>query len=112
MLWWTRKRLAQQPDVKVSDFRVQSNASMQKQTTLASWSLIMMRLTFIGDIASYAQRDDDPLGQLATLADDAAEAVSTNEKRLLSWVRRNGIPRFDQALPRARYIQLATQLRH
>ncbi len=110
ILWWTRMRLADEPSVSVSDFRLQNNATLDKQRELAIWSLVMLRLTYISDIGVHAGRHDKAIGELASFVDDAAEESSTSLRKLMRWVRRAGIQRFDKALSKERYVELAQTL--
>lgn len=111
LLWWTRKRLSTTPDVKGTDLRTASPLPPARQIELAQWSLVMMRLMFISDVASFA-RGDDRFGNLAGLAEKAAEETGQlSPARLLRWVERKGAPAFDAVLSDKRYEQLATEVR-
>jgi hypothetical protein len=111
LLWWTRKRLASYPDVRGTDLRTASPLPIARQIGLAQWSIVMMRLLFISDVASYAPRQDR-MGRLSKLAELAAEGTrEISPGRLVGWVAREALPAFDAVLPRSRYDRLAKQLR-
>ncbi len=80
--------------------------------TLASWSVIMLRLTFIDDMVAYAQKESERLGTVTGLLDQAVEAVSTfNIRRLLQWIKNKAVPELDQQLDWERYIQLSMPIK-
>jgi hypothetical protein len=112
MLWWTRKRLTATPDVKATELRLASPLPPIRQLELAQWSLVMMRLVFISDVASYARESSDRVGKLAGLAEKAAEETGQlRPARLLRWIERNAAPAFDAVLPHRRYEKLAEEVR-
>jgi hypothetical protein len=111
LLWWTCWRLLDDPDVKVEDLRVESPAPLARQVDLAKWSIIMMRLMLISDVAWYAGKRER-IATLSSLAERAAEKTAAlSPSKLLAWIRREGTRIFDRALPEARYRQLAGELR-
>jgi hypothetical protein len=111
LYWWTKSRLAQPPGVTIRDLRDCSGLPVNRQVALSEWSIVMLRLCLIEDIATYARADDDPLGQAVGLLDRTAEAVNTfNLDRLLRWLARHAIPSLDGYLARARYTELANAL--
>jgi hypothetical protein len=110
LLWWTRRRLLEAPEIKVDDLRAESPLGPSRRVELARWSIVMMRLMLISDVASYAEKGDRVL-KLASLAERAAEetgALSPN--KLLRWIERQGEPIIDNVLPQRRYEELAAQL--
>ncbi|HKY37113.1 MAG TPA: hypothetical protein VJN18_14300 [Polyangiaceae bacterium] len=110
LVWWTRARLLEDPRVEVTDLRTESSAPLARQVELAKWSLIMMRLLLISDVASYADKSDR-ISRLATLAERAAERSGVlSVRKLLQWIKREGQGAFDDALPERRYTQMAAQL--
>jgi len=110
LVWWTRSRLLEEPRVDVNDLRTESSAPLARQVELAQWSLIMMRLLLISDVASYADKNER-ISRLSTLAERAAErSGALSVKKLLQWLKRDGERAFDDALPEKRYKQLAADL--
>ncbi len=111
LLWWTRRRLLDRPEVGVSDIRGDLAIPLARQVELAEWSLVMLRILFISDVGHYAPRTD-PVHRLATFAEDAATATGVlSPKNLLGWLKREGVKLFDAALPEQKYDALATKLR-
>jgi hypothetical protein len=109
LLVWTRKRMTSVPAVSIADFRLQTAAPMDRQAELAQWSIMMLRLCFISDVARHARSDD--VSRLAHLQEEAAEAtVVPSVKRLMKWARSRGVAAFDRALPQKRYVALARDL--
>ncbi len=113
VFWWTRKRLDTLPELGVRDIQPTNTLPLDRKVELARWSLIMLRLSFLADVASYAEGTGHPITRLSTLNDEAAEAVHTfNNRRLLTWTRRVALKEIDRALPRSRYTELARELHH
>jgi hypothetical protein len=111
LLWWTRRRLLDRPVVSVDDIRVESPLPLARQVELAEWSLVMFRLIFVSDVGFYAGKKDT-VGRLATLAETAAAATGElSARRLLAWLKRDGVKLIDAALPEKRYEALADELR-
>jgi len=111
LLWWTRKRLAEEPVVEVEDFRVETPLPLTRQLDLAKWSILMLRLIFISDVGSYARANGSVVKRLSSLAEDAASATgSLSSHKLLRWVRRQATTRFDSALPEHKYVELSRRL--
>ncbi len=110
LTWWARERLDAEPNLVPTDFRLQSSATIRRQTELAQWSIVMLRLTFIADVASYATRTRDEVGQLSDLAEEAAVEAGTSLRKLLRFVRKRAIPRLLSPLPESRYRQIAAEL--
>ena len=110
LLWWARQRLDEQPRVSASDLRYQSATSLDRQAELVAWSLVMLRLTFVADMGSVAPADD-PVSDLRSMAERAAEATETPDLHaLLEWIRREGSAHFDRALPKQRVKDLRQRL--
>jgi hypothetical protein len=110
LIWWTRRRLREVPDVKVEDLRVETPVPLSRQVELARWSIMMMRLILISDVASYASKHER-VARLASFAEQAA--ASTGELspgRLEKWIRRTGEDLFDAALPQRKYEEIAADL--
>jgi len=111
LYWWTKSRLHHEPEISIGDILHTHGLQLERQVTLASWSVIMLRLCFIDDMVAYAQKDDEQLGTVTGLLDRAAEAVTTfNIKRLLQWIKRKAVPELDRQLDWERYTQLSNQL--
>ncbi len=111
LYWWTKSRLAQPPMITIRDLRKGDGLPLDRQVSLSAWSIIMLRLSLIEDIATYAHASADPLNQAVGILDQAAEAVNTfNIERLLRWLLRQAIPRLDGYLSRSRYTDLANAL--
>lgn len=102
LLRWTLRRLAVEPTVALSDLRFESQIPAPRQIELAQWSLILLRLTFVADLAIHAGRTEPghPLAELADLLDDAAlEVEEIQPKKLLGWIAKRLSKRLDKALP-------------
>lgn len=111
LYWWAKRRLPEIPDIAVTDLRATSGIPLSRQVVLTAWSIIMLRLTFIDDVAEYAASEDDPVGELKGLLQKAATAVQTfNLQRLSGWMRREALPLLDRQLPYERYRDLSRQL--
>ena len=111
LYWWSRKRLTEIPEIRVEDLRSVGATQLSRQTLLTSWSLVMLRLTFIDDIISYAAQQDDPLGKVESLTEQAAIALDTfNLRNLSRWLKSAAIPQLDSFLSRSRYAELANEL--
>ncbi|MFH1465596.1 MAG: hypothetical protein ABIO70_14510 [Pseudomonadota bacterium] len=110
LTWWTQERLASDPELTPADFRLQSFTTLRRQAELAQWSIVMLRLTFLSDIASYAVQGRDEVGALVDLAEEAAAEAGTSLRKLLRYVRARALPQLRGALPEARYRQIAAEL--
>jgi hypothetical protein len=111
LYWWTRERLAQEPSIAASDIRRLGGIQLSRQVTLTSWSLIMLRLTFVEDVATHAAAQQDPFGSAQGLLNQAAEEVQDfNIRTLLRWIHAKALPLLDKRLPYKRYAALAAEL--
>lgn len=111
LFWWTRKRLADIPRVNVEDIRTVGATQLARQQNLVAWSVIMLRLCLIEDIAKYASEENDPLKKTLGLLDAAAENVQTfNLNRLSAWLKKVAVPRLDKYLPYGRYKEISQEL--
>lgn len=111
LYWWSRHRLAEIPEIKVGDLRTTGAIQLSRQCDLTSWSLVMLRLTFIEDITTYAKQQDDPLGKVESLTEQAASALDSFNLRALSkWLKSEAVPQLDTYLSGARYMELAKEL--
>lgn len=110
LYWWTKSKLHEMPDIDIKDLRSTTDLSLDRTVILNQWSIIMLRLLFIEDIAAYAV--GDPLASAQGIIDKAAMNVPDfNVKKLLSWLKRDAVPALDKYLDRKRYAELANQLR-
>lgn len=111
LYWWTRLRLSELPTIELADLREESLLSMERRIELAQWSLLMLRLSFITDLAGYAHRVGHALGAADGLLDEAALATGKPAPGpLRRWLEREARPRLDALLPEAEYQDLARAL--
>lgn len=111
LYWWCRRRIADIPEIKVEDLRSVGATQLARQSDLTSWSLVMLRLTFIDDVANYASRQNDPLGKVHSLTEQAALALdSFNLRKLGKWLKTEAAPQLDARLSHSRYAELANEL--
>lgn len=110
MLWWLKRRLADDPLIAVTDLRYQTRASFARQQELAMWSVMMLRLTLIGDVGVQASRAGDAVGAVETFPEEAAAEASTSYRKLKRWVSGRAKPTLERVLPWARYTQLYDEL--
>ncbi|MGZ8216150.1 hypothetical protein [Methylomagnum sp.] len=111
LYWWSRRRLTNIPEIKVEDLRSVGATQLSRQTDMTAWSLIMLRLTFIEDITTYAHQQGDPFGKIPSLTEQAALALNTFSLRnLAKWLKSEAIPQLDRYLPSSRYAELAKEL--
>lgn len=111
LYWWSRRRLTDIPDIKIEDLRSVGATQLSRQMLLTSWSLIMLRLTFIEDIINYARQQDDPLGSVQSLTEQAALSLNNfNLRSLAKWLKTVAIPQLDARLSKSRYVELANEL--
>jgi hypothetical protein len=110
LYWWTKRRLADIPEVSVEDLRFGST-QLARQTELTSWSIMMLRLTLVDDIVEYAGQAGDEIGRARGLLNQAATAVSIfNVRKLGVWIRNEIIPLLDARLDYRRYSEMAREL--
>ncbi|MDZ7753164.1 MAG: hypothetical protein U5S82_16260 [Gammaproteobacteria bacterium] len=111
MYWWSRGRLADMPEIKVEDLRSVGATNLARQSDLTAWSLVMLRVTFIEDITTYAGQQNDPLGKVDSLTEQAALSMDTfNLRNLKKWLTNEAAPQLDARLSHDRYVELATKL--
>lgn len=111
LYWWSRGRLTEIPEIKVEDLRSVGATQLARQSDLTSWSLVMLRLTFIEDITTYANQQGDPLGKVESLTEQAAVALDSFSLRALSkWLKSVAAPQLDARMSNARYAELAKDL--
>jgi len=111
LYWWTRSRLADEPQIAASDIRTVGGLQLSRQVALTAWSVVMLRLTLIDDIAEHAASQGDQLGLARGLLIKAAEDVqSFNIKTLTRWIKTTALPALDKRLPYKTYVSLANDL--
>jgi hypothetical protein len=111
MFWWNKERLAEEPEIGVEDLWQSNTLPLHRKVELARWAVIMLRLTFVADVATHAAEEGHPLQNLRAVLDEAAEAVGTfNTRRLLSWVKSHALRQITRALPTSEYYRLAHKL--
>ncbi|WP_147439727.1 hypothetical protein [Corallococcus sp. CA049B] len=113
LLWWTRLRLDQEPEVNAGDIRMELAIPLARQVEMAQWAVLMFRLVFISDIGQYAKVSGSRagVGGLSSLAEEAAaETSDVTPKALITWLKRKGLSRFDHALPERSYVRMARDL--
>ena len=111
MYWWSRSRLTDIPEIKVEDLRSVGATNLSRQSDLTAWSLVMLRVTFIEDITTYAAQQNDPLGKVDSLTEQAALSMDTfNLRNLKKWLKNEAVPQLDARLSQTRYAELATKL--
>ncbi|MFY2562456.1 hypothetical protein ACN469_32980 [Corallococcus terminator] len=113
ILWWTRRRLTQEPEITINDIRVELAIPLPRQIEIAQWAVLMLRLIFISDIGHHAKTANprNSIGNLSSLAEEAAaETTNITPHALITWLKRKGLKRFDDALPEHTYIRIAKEL--
>jgi hypothetical protein len=111
LYWWTRSRLGDEPQIAPSDMRTVSGIQLSRQIALTAWSIIMLRMTLIDDIAEHAASQGDRFGDVRGLLKKAAEDVQTfNIKTLTRWIHGTALPFLDRKLPYKTYVKLANEL--
>lgn len=111
MYWWSRSRLTDIPEIRVEDLRSVGATNLSRQSDLTAWSLVMLRVTFIEDITTYANQQNDPLGKVYSLTEQAALSMdSFNLRNLKKWLKKEAEPQLDARLSQARYAELAAEL--
>lgn len=111
LYWWSRSRITAIPEIRVEDLRSVGATNLARQSDLTAWSVVMLRLTFIDDIVTYAGQQDDALGNVQCLTEQAASAIDTfNLRTLEKWLKSEAVPQLDARLSHDRYAQLANNL--
>lgn len=111
LLWYCKKRIGEVPSFSASDFRMQVASSTSRQEALAQWSLMMLRLCFVGDVASNAKEQGHELGEFADTPEEAAAEASTSLSKLRNWISRSLRPRLDKKLSWEKYSRIQGPLR-
>jgi hypothetical protein len=120
LAWWLGRRLTHAPRIDVGDLRregqlASSGERLDRLLELAGWSVLMLRLLFLDDLAQHeandpSQRTHD-LASLRDLPQRAALATKVlSLTKLQRWMQREAKPAFEAALPHARYDTLAKAL--
>lgn len=117
VFWWVRKRLLEEPQIKVDDLRYTSPIGLQRQVDLAKWSVVILRLMFLADVGAHAhatagnEKKRHRIHSLSGLAEQAAEATGDlSLSKLMRWLKREGIKSVDRAMSQAEYDHLAAEL--
>jgi hypothetical protein len=111
LLWWIRGRLATKPSVEVQDIRVETAVPIARQIDLAEWSILMLRLTVLSDLGSYAADEGHPVESISDLAEAAAlETRELSSRKLLRWIVTAGKERVHRALSEDEYERLSREL--
>lgn len=111
MFWWVKERIAEEPDIQVRDLRESRALSLSRQLDLARWSVVMLRLTFLSDIAEHAASTRDTVRKARHLPEQAALATQDlSFHKLLRWVRTDGRKLLDEALPQRAYDRWSEKL--
>jgi hypothetical protein len=111
LLWWIRSRLTTEPTIDIQDIRVETAISITRQIELAQWSILMLRLTVLSDLGSYATEEGHSVKSLSGLAE--AAAIDTRElsvRKLQRWISTIGQGRLHKALPEDEYERLSHEL--
>ena len=111
IFWWVRKRIEEEPDVRVEDLRVTSAVPLGRQVDLARWSIVMLKLTFLADVGEHARDTSDRVRVTRDLLERAAEATGElSFRQLMRWVRGEGRRILDAALPEDEYERRSREL--
>lgn len=109
--WWTKKRLADVPDIGIKDLRMTNGIPLSRQVELTAWSIVMLRLTFIDDITLDAADSHHPVGTATGLLQRyAGSAKSFSLPRLAKWIKAEALPMLDRALTDQGYRELSAEL--
>ncbi|MBK8265153.1 MAG: hypothetical protein IPK80_27965 [Nannocystis sp.] len=110
ILWWTLRRLDDEPSLEASDLLGPITTSITEFAQVAKWRLMALRIAMICDIADQAAEEGDDLAALALTARQAIiETDAGDPHSLLTWLHTH-ITEFSNALPQARYDELRDQL--
>jgi hypothetical protein len=107
LFWWIRRRLTTEPQIDIRDIRVETSLPIARQIELAQWSVLMLRLTVLSDLGSYAAEEGHGVRTLADLAECAAlETGELSFRKLFRWIKATGKERVGKALPEDEYERL------
>jgi hypothetical protein len=94
---WTRGTLLDEPDITADDIRTELAITLERQVSIAKWSLLMLRLVFISDLGFHATSGNvRRLRHLPRLAAEGTASLSFSA--LHSWVKREGAKLADRVL--------------
>ena len=111
LYWWTKSRLSNIPYIRVDDIRSTGGLQLSRQTELIAWSIVMLRLTFIEDIAAYANNFQNDLGKAVGLLDEAARInQSFNVHKLSRWMKKEAVPLLDSYLNAEQYFEICNSV--
>jgi hypothetical protein len=111
LFWWTKKRLALIPDLQVGDIRHDGSIKLSRYVELAAWSIMMLRLSFLDDIIQYARQEDDDIGHVGDILNEAATNVpNLSTVKLSAWIKKILIPALEARLNYQRYSTIAREL--
>jgi hypothetical protein len=111
LYWWTKRRLAKIPTVEVADLRYSGSIQLSRQTDLAIWSVMMLRLSFVEDIINYAGEQNDAIGKVKGITNRAAIAVPIfNISKLSRWIKAELLPVLEARLDDERYSEISRDL--
>ncbi|MFT3775149.1 MAG: hypothetical protein QM820_58120 [Minicystis sp.] len=100
-----------EPAIDIRDIRVETALPIARQIELAQWSILMLRLTVLSDLGSYASEEGHGVRALADLAECAAlETRELSFRRLFRWIKATGRERVGKALPEDEYERLSSDL--
>ena len=109
LLQWTKELLPIEPVVSVDDLP-DSALPGTRQSELARWDLLVLRLTFLSDMGHLAP-DGDAVAGLRDLPEQAARATGeVNFAALMKWVTSTAWKRVEAAFPTTRYQELHAEL--
>lgn len=108
LVWRTIQRLDQPPAIQIQDVRSEAEVALKRLFELVEWSVVMLRLDFVADVATYAE--GDPLSALRSLPERAALATDAgSSSQLLRWAHRQR-RQISTALSHERYARIAADL--
>jgi hypothetical protein len=111
LYWWTKSRLSDIPSIRVEDIRSTEGLQLSRQVELITWSIVMMRLTFIEDIAVYANYFNNDLGKAVGILDEAASInQSFNVHKLSRWMKKEAVPLLDSYLSADQYFEISNSV--
>jgi hypothetical protein len=112
LFWWVKSRVAEEPDIHVDDLRESQALPLSRQMDLARWSVVMLRLTFLSDVAEHAVGTKNPIRAARDLPEQAARATqSLSFRKLMRWVERGeGRRILDRALTQRAYERLSERV--
>ena len=112
LLFWTLKRLDEEPSIGATDLRGPIPFSLAHTLAVARWSLLAFRLAFVSDVGRVAAIEGDRVGRLARLPEQALRATPpVDPDLLLAWLGKKK-PAWSSALSPHRYDQLRDKLHY